>query len=214
MGTWLSIRTEMLTSVRGIAGELLGVQGIEVLDQAVLGLEDLGVGDLDALLAVGRDGIDPGPEEIAAHVLEQARVAHAADDVLVDPPGLAAVEDLALDPLVADVHGEIGDGGAFGNGEDVGPLDVPAEVVDEDLVDRGLGHLVDDLHLDVVVLDAERAGPARPAGGRDDEAVGPEGRGRGRQRRQRGENGEAFKIGRPWLMVSSSRAVWLLPSYL
>ena len=177
-----------------VAGEALRVQGIKVFDQAVLGLEDLGVGDLDPLLAVGRDGIDPGPEEVAAHVFEQARIAHAADDVLVDAPGLAAVEDLALDPFVPDEHGEIGDRGPLRHGEDVGPLDIAPEVVDEDLVDRRFGDLVDDLDLDPVVLDAEgRDLLARTVVG-DDEAVGPQRRRSGGQSGQRGQKNQAFTI--------------------
>ena len=74
MGTGLSIRTEMPTSSSGSRENFSVFSGIEVLDEAVLGLEDLGVGDLDALLAAGRDGIDPGPEEVAADVLEEPRV--------------------------------------------------------------------------------------------------------------------------------------------
>jgi len=63
-------------------------------------------------------------------------------------------------------------------------------MIDEDLVDRRPGDLVDDLNLDVVVLDAEGWDPlaVRTAVG-DDEPVRPQGRGGSSEDREGGQKG-------------------------
>ena len=156
-----------------IAGQPLGIERIAVADEVALGFQDLGVGQADAFLAFGRDGKDPGPEEIPAHVFEDGRILEAADDVLIDFLRLLGIQDLARDLLFPDPHREFRDRRTLGQGENVGPLDVPLEVIEKHLIDRSLGHLVRDLDGDAVILDRERrdliSGPGRPG---NDEAVG------------------------------------------
>ena len=168
----------------GLGGELLSAQRVDEAHQAVLPLQELGVADLDASLAVGRDGEDVGLEHPAVDVLQQGGVALAADDLLVDAAGLVPVQQAALKLLSVNEHGEVGDGGVLGEGEDVGGFQRRVSRVLERLVDLYLGDLVADGDFDSMVLDGKegdeaaewttgtRAGFWRRAGSiRDNDAV-------------------------------------------
>ena len=126
--------------------------------------------------AAGRDREDAGLERAAPHVLQQRRIALASDDVLVDRAGLVAAEQLALELLPIHPHVEARDRGVLRQREDVGALDRVARLVDEDLINVGRRDLIDDRHIDAMVLDRQR--DVAPGHGlirrrmRDDDAVG------------------------------------------
>ena len=146
------------------------------MDQAGRLRQHLAVGQLDAALAAGRDGEDAGLERAPAHVFQQRRITLAPDDVLVDGAGLVAAQQLALQLLAIHPHVEARDRGVLRQREDVGALDRIARLVDEDLVDLRRCDLVDDRHIDAVILDRQR--DVAPGNGLirrrmgDDDAVG------------------------------------------
>ncbi len=136
-------------------GEAFGVEGIEVLDEAALGAQDLRVAELDALLRMGLDREDPEPEEALPGVFKERRIAHPPDDVLVDRARPHGVEELRLGHLPVHVHRQLVDLGVLRDREEVGPLEAPVGRVHEDLVDLGGRHLAVDADGDVVVLHLE-----------------------------------------------------------
>ena len=88
----------MLASSTGRrAGQLGHVEGIDVVDQAVIDGERLGVGQRDAAGFAGRDREDVRLHRLRADVFEQRRVAVLAHDLVVDAARFAGVEDLRLD---------------------------------------------------------------------------------------------------------------------
>src|SRR5262249_1086405 len=129
---------------QGAGGLAVGLERVDVLDDAGVLHGDGGVAEGDLLLALGRHREYAHAEHVAAHVFEQAGVLGAADDVGVALPGPGGLKQLALDLLVADPHGELIDTGALGHGEDVGGFELAVGVVAESLFDAGDGDLVID----------------------------------------------------------------------
>ena len=147
----------------------VGLQRVDVLDDAVLVGGDALEAQGDLLIAVGRDREDLELGQVVAEVLEQAGVLGAADDVGVDLAGLGGLDDLALDFLAVHPHGEVVEAGALGQGEDVGGFEGPVGVVAEGLFDVGDGDLVLDGDGHLVVEHRQRRdglvlGDEQPAG--------------------------------------------------
>ena len=68
-----------------------------------------------------------------------------ADDVLVNPPRLVRGEQLGFDLLAVDLHGELVDVRALGDGEHERALQPRGVGVVELLIHGGHGHLVGDM---------------------------------------------------------------------
>jgi hypothetical protein len=159
--------------------------------------QDLGIFQLDAALAAGRDREDAGLDGVPAHVFQQGRVAPAPDDLLVDSAGLVGGEHLRLYGLPVHPHHEPADRRAGRQREDVGALGLPVVLVDEDLVHAGGGDLVvyGDGHPMIADSEPDRFrgrawGPGRL---RDDDTVGPRG-GSGGQQEQNPQQGEQIPV--------------------
>ena len=135
--------------------ELLGRERVDIAYQVVIPRQRLGILDLDAPLAVSRNGIDAGLEGAAADVFQQGRVALLAHCLLVDAAGFLFGQELAFHLLAVNVHAEVGDGGVIGQGEEVRALQLTIRVIDKDLVDLGLRDLVVDGNVDAMILDGE-----------------------------------------------------------
>ena len=132
--------------LQGLVG--LGRQREGVVDAAVAGLEELHVLEFDPAAALGRKGEDAEAELVRGHLLDQGRIDPAAHDGIVGPARLFLLHDDPRHPLVVDPQHQIGDDGAFGQGEFVDPLHHSVGVVGEDLVGAGEGDALLDLHVD------------------------------------------------------------------
>ncbi len=133
----------------------LGVQGVSIADQAAIDRDDLAILDLDPLFRFGGNGVDPCAKRVAAHVLEQGRVATAADNALIDVARLVGGQHLARQPLVVDPHGKVVDRRTLGQGKEIHAFQLFPALVDEHLVHVRGGHLILDGHLHPVVPDAQ-----------------------------------------------------------
>ena len=98
-------------------GKFFGAQWQGVADEAVVGFEQLCVGDFDALGAVGFDGIDAHFEDVLRGVFEQGGVAHLAHDVLVDATRFVGIQQFGFDGVAVDLHGEFVKLRALGHGK-------------------------------------------------------------------------------------------------
>ena len=117
---------------------------VAVGNRAAFGLQNLRVGQLKLLVRVRRDREDAGLEEIESGVFQEAGVALASDDLVVDASGLGARAHLADEPAVAVPDGELRDRGRLGDGEEVRAFECGVRVVAEDLLDvRGCDLRVD-----------------------------------------------------------------------
>ncbi len=161
--------------LQGADGLGVGAQRVDVLDQADLGLGHRGVANGDLLVAARGDGEDAQLEQAVVHVFQETGILGLLDDVGVDLAGLGGLDEFARDLFAGDPHGELADGGALGDGEDVGGLELAVGVVAEGLLDAGDGDLVVDGDGDLVVeqgqgreflfgRDEQAAGLARPGG--------------------------------------------------
>jgi len=184
-------------TLKGGGAEALDVEAVAVAGEAALDRKHLAVGDLDAAVLAGRDRENAGLQQAAARVLEQGRVAHPADDVLVGAAGLLGVEEFGIDGLAVHPHAELADSRAVGDREEVGALGGPVVGVVEGLVDARFGERAVDGDGDVVILHLEhvgeddRIGAVGIAPGRvdDDDAVGA-GRGGGKDRKEQEQDGD------------------------
>ena len=133
----------------------LGVQagrlGIDVMERAVLGRQQVAVRDLDLAFRAGRDGEDIGLDGVVAHILQQRRVAQLAHDGIVDGAGLVLGQDFGLDGHAVDPHGQLGDGRAGRQREEVRTLQHPVVGVAKDLLNVGRCDLIGDGHIDALV---------------------------------------------------------------
>ena len=152
-GVELHAHGEVLQRARG---GLAGAQRVNELVEAGLELERLRIGQLHLLLAVLRHGVDAHAEEVAAHVLQQAGVLHAADDILVDAARLPLLHQLAAGALAVDIEREVRNRGAFRQREDVHRLQVAVHAVFEGLLDLDIRHAVLDLDIHTLALDGQR----------------------------------------------------------
>ena len=150
-------------------GKLLRVEGIDIADHPGVGGEHLGIGKGDALAAVWLDGENAHFEDIAAGVFEQGGVLQFAHDVLVNGAGLVGGQQLGLDLLAGDLHGELVNLAAFGDGKQVGAFQPLRVGIVEFLVHRGGGDLPVNFDVDVMVSDFQgRIRPGhRPPGDHD-----------------------------------------------
>ena len=133
----------------GGEGPRLGTQRIDVFDQAVVAGSDRGVADRNLLIAVGGHGEDAELEQAAVHVLEQARIEGAPDNVGVDLAGLVGLDEFAGNFLAVDPHGEPFDVGPLRHREDVLRFELTARLIVKRLFNVRDGHLfIDgDVHL-------------------------------------------------------------------
>ena len=136
--------------------EFLGVERIDVFDQPGIILQQLGVLDLDLLAGIRLDRVDPHLEGIAADILEQRRILHLADDLLIDGAGLVGGQQFGLHHLAVDVHRELVDVGAWRQGKDISPFQAGVVGIVELLVDRGGRHVVLDVDRHPVVGHRQR----------------------------------------------------------
>ena len=98
----------------------VGLERINVFDEAVFVGGDAVKAQGNFLVAVGRDREDLEPGQVVAEVLQQAGVLGAADDVGVDLARLGGLDDFALRFLAVHPHGEVVEAGALGHREDIG----------------------------------------------------------------------------------------------
>ena len=147
------------------------VQGIDIVHQAAVQGQHLGVFDLDPFLRLGQDGENASPEGIPAHVLEQCRVPLPPDNVLIDAARLFGWQDLAREPLAIDPHAKVIDRRPLGQRKSVRALQLVAAFVDKDLVDVRGGDLVLDGHGHAMILDRQVGGYLRHRWVDDDDPV-------------------------------------------
>ena len=152
--------------------EFLGVERIHIFHQSTLVLEQLGVGDPDPLVRPRLDREDADLEGIAAHVFEQGRVFHLADDVLVKRAGFVGGQQLGLGHGAVDVHRELVDVRAGRQRKNVGAFEPGVVRIVKLLVDRGGGGQIVDFHADPVVVHGER-GERKMAGGHERHRMEP-----------------------------------------
>ena len=108
------------------------------------------------LRAVRLDGEDAHLEDVAPGVFQQRRVFELAHDVLVNPPRLLGGQQLGFDLLAVDLHRELVDVRAFGDGEDERAFQPRRVRVVELLVHRGHRYLVGDAGIDLDVVHVQR----------------------------------------------------------
>ena len=84
-----------------------GADGIDVVDQAVIDFQHLGIGNLDAPLIAGGDGEDIGLDDIVPDVFQQGGVAVLAYDLVIDAAGFLGPQDLGVDGLAIDPHRQL-----------------------------------------------------------------------------------------------------------
>ncbi|OPZ80408.1 MAG: hypothetical protein BWY77_01090 [bacterium ADurb.Bin431] len=158
----------------------LGVEGIEVLDQAVVALQQLGIAQADVFFSARRNGKNAHPVEPLAAVFEQGRIAPGADDLLIEAARLAGIEQLGLDAAAVDLHRELVQLPSARDRKEVGALEFMRVGIIENLIDLRDRHLLLDLHRDMMVAHLEgrqgrgkmgRKGGTRRAGD-NDHAVG------------------------------------------
>jgi hypothetical protein len=160
------------------------------------GGEALVVLELDALGAVGGDGDDPGAEggggfgvrAVALSGFEEPGVDGLEASLIVDLFGALAFEDDGGDADGAVPGGEVGDGAAGGEGEDVGAFLDFGGVVGEDLGDEDAGVAVVDGDGDRHLLEREDGGVGLLLVARDEDAGVGAGEG---VRQEQGEGEEA-----------------------
>src|SRR5207302_1129745 len=130
--------------LQGGGGLAVGLERVDVLDDACGAVGHRGVGEGDLLVTFGLDGEDLHLQQVVAEVLQQSGVLGASDDAGVDVAGLLGLDEFAFDLLAVDDHGERVDAGAFGYGEDVGGFQATVGVVAEGRFDVGGRDLVVD----------------------------------------------------------------------
>ena len=131
-------------------GEFFRVQRIDIADETRIGREHLRVRKRDALVAVRLDGKNAHLEHIAVGVFHQRRVAHFAHDVLVNLPRLLRRQQLGLNLPPADVHRELVELRALGNGKQIRAFEPLRIRIVKILVHGRRGNLPVNLHFDVM----------------------------------------------------------------
>src|SRR6476620_5135411 len=109
------------------------------------------------MLASARfDRKDADLEEIAAGVLEQRRISHFSNDVLINSTRLVSREQLGIDSFAADFHAEFVDMRRFRDREHVKTLEPLIVRIVELLVDGCDGDLPVNFDIDLMTGDFER----------------------------------------------------------
>ncbi|HEY8377344.1 MAG TPA: hypothetical protein VIK91_12700 [Nannocystis sp.] len=129
---------------RGVGAEDLHVEDVELRQagerEAVIGVragELLRIGEDELLVGAGGNGKDAGAKTLTGVVLEQGGILAAVEEILEDAAGFLALDDLALLPRFADLHGEARDRGARGELDLEGALDGAILRIDEGEVELG-----------------------------------------------------------------------------
>jgi hypothetical protein len=87
--------------------------------------------NLDAALVAGRDGEDVGLDGAGANVFQQRWIAKLAHDGIVNGPRLRRFQDLGVDRLPIDPHGQLADHSPFRQREEVSALGEAIALVHE-----------------------------------------------------------------------------------
>jgi len=171
-------------ALKRLGGELLGREGIDEAIEPALTLHELIVVEHHTPVPQTGKREDARAKHFATSVFEQSRIDVSANQVLVDPQGLARVHRLRMDGFSIDVEREVADGGAVGHREEVLAFDRARVGVAEDLIDADASNLIADFDVDMVITHGElnRRGEIGPRAD-DDEAVGKNGRCREEQSR-------------------------------
>ena len=140
----------------GLGGEFFRVEREDEIYQSRVGLQQLRVGQGDALAAVWFDGKDADFEEIAPGIFQQRGIAQAAHDVLVDAAGFVGGQQFGLHGLAVDLHREFVDLRALGNRKQEGAFKLAWVGIIELLLDGRGGQLVLNLHVSLGVADLQR----------------------------------------------------------
>src|SRR4029077_2510598 len=138
------------------SGEFLGTQRIEVSDCPGVGAKQFRIGNLDGLAAARFDRKDANLEKIAAGVLEQRRIPHFSNNVLINSTRLVSLEQFGIDALAADFHAEFVDVCPFRDREHVKAFEPLIVRIVELLVDRCGGNLPINFDIDLMTRDFER----------------------------------------------------------
>jgi len=99
----------MLTCLMGLAENFLGAKRQNVAYQAIIGFEELRVGQGDPLFAVWLDGKNANLEHVSARILKQGGIFQPPDDVFIDVPRLVCRKQLRFNLPAIDFHGELVD---------------------------------------------------------------------------------------------------------
>ena len=86
--------------------------------------------------------IDACAEHILAGILQEAGVAHLADNLFVYLAGLRFAQNFPGSPLAVNIYREVGNRGIFRYGKHVNSFHVPVVRVLEYLVDRDCGDII------------------------------------------------------------------------
>jgi hypothetical protein len=148
---------------KGFGGILFGIQRENKIQQAIIGLEELGVGEGNALFGVGLNGEDADLEEIASGIFEEGGIFEFADDIFVNVAGLVSGEHFGFDLFAVNLHGEFVDAGTLGNGEQEGAFELAGIGIIELLFYGCDGNLVFDLDVGLDVIDLQ-GGPGVDVG--------------------------------------------------
>src|SRR5260370_29866980 len=101
----------MLTFLNRPSGEFLSAQRVEISDGRGVGAKQFRIGNLNGLPAARFDRKDADLEKVAAGVLEQRRIPHFSNNVLINATRLVSREQLGFNGLAADFHTEFVDMG-------------------------------------------------------------------------------------------------------
>ena len=142
--------------LEGAGALAIGLQRVNVLDDAAVLLADGGEADLHFLIALRRDRENFQSHHAVAEIFEQAGVLRPLDDARVNRAGLLRVEEFAGRFFAVDPHREFVHARPFGDREQVRRFEVAVGVVAERLFDGRDRHLVFDLHIHDVVDHRQR----------------------------------------------------------
>ncbi len=152
--------------VPGLPGDVAGRddQREAELGHPVIDGQRAGQGERDHRVLAGLQVADPRGEHAGALFLGDRRTVPGGDRLVVLPPGLAALAQLALDAAAGQVGRERRDPGPIGQREDIGGLDADCVGVAVGLPHGGRGDRAADLGLDLHGGQREgRAAVAEPA---------------------------------------------------
>ena len=125
------------------------------MDQIAVLRKKLSKFEFDALFGAREDREDSNSKHFGVDVFEKSGVAHAANNVLVDFFSLVAFEDFALHAFAVNIHSEVVNDGAFGDGEYVDSFELVVMPVVEDLFKFDVGDVFFNVNVDVLSDESE-----------------------------------------------------------